>query len=235
MKIKIEFTPNTIPVPFNYITNINGYLHKVIGNNNKYHDSLSLYSTSFLHGGVYNKKENNLNFPNGAIWYVSSPDKEFITSFIYNIYNNIDFIYGMKLNKVGVVKRDIKPINNGITKDLYVFPTKSPILLKRKDYTTNKNIYYTFEDDNVITNEIMKNLIIKKANTFGLTINENDFEIGFDTTYNKKKIKWVDIKSVKNKACVCPIKIKTNNKKIVEFIYDIGVGHSTGSGLGFLL
>ena len=230
MKIKIEFTKNNEPVPFDYISKLNGYLHKILGNDNKFHDGISLYSTSFLHGGKMDKKTKMLNFSDGGIWYVSSNDGNFILDFINNIYNHIDFAYGMKLSKVEMIKPEL--INEN---DLYLFNTKSPILLKERNFETNKNVYYTHEDDLKITSQMMKNIILKKASKIGFEINSDDFFISFNNLYDGSKIKWVKVKSVGNKASACPIFLKTKRKDVAEFIYNVGVGHSTGSGFGFLL
>ena len=230
MKLRIEFTPNTEPVPFTYVTNLNGYLHKILGSDNKYHDEISLYSTSFLHNGKISRDKKYLNFPNGAHWFISSPDKEFIMDFISNVYNNTEFAFGMELLSVEIINLEL--INHG---DYYIFNTLSPILLKQRDFVTRKNIYYTYEDDIKTTSELMKSIIIKKSEKIGLFIKPTDFEISFNYEYEQTKIKWITVKSVHNKTSVCPIFIKTSNSEIAKFISDVGVGHSTGSGFGFLL
>ena len=230
MKLKVEFSKNTEPVSFGYVSNLNGYLHKVLGSNNEYHDDISLYSTSFLYDGKISKNKKYFDFPNGAIWYVSSPDKDFITKFISNIYQNTNFAFGMKLKGVELVKSEIKNEDG-----YYLFHTKSPILLKQRDFETRKNVYYTYEDDVKTTSELMKSIILKKAEKASMPIKNEDFDISFDYEYPMKKIKWISIKTVNNKTSVCPVFIRTAKKEVAEFIYAVGVGHSTGSGFGFLL
>ena len=230
MKLKIEFSGNEELVPFTYLSNLAGYLHKILGVDNEYHDDISLYSTSFLHGGKIDKNKKYLNFPDGAVWYISSPDIKFINEFIINIFKNVEFAFGMKLQGVEIIER--KLFHDG---DHYLFQTKSPILLKQRDFETKKNIYYTYEDDIIITSTLMKNIIIKKANKFNLNINFEDFEISFDYNYSNKKTRWITIKNINNKTSVCPIFVKTNNREIADFIYSVGIGHSTGCGFGFLL
>jgi CRISPR-associated endoribonuclease Cas6 len=230
MKLKIEFTKNTELVPFGYISNLNGYLHKVLGSNNEYHDEISLYSTSFLHGGKISKNKKYFEFPDGAIWYISSPDKNFINRFVSNVYQNLNFAFGMELQSVELIETEIRE-NDGY----YLFYTKSPILLKQRDFETRKNVYLTYQDDVKATSNIMKGIILKKAEKASMPIKNEDFDIFFDYGYTGKKIKWVTIKTVKNKTSVCPVFLRTNKPEIAEFIYGIGVGHSTGSGFGFLL
>lgn len=230
MKLKIEFTRNTELVPFNYVGNLNGYLHKVLGDKNGYHDSLSLYSSSFLHGGRMSqgKNTNYLEFSRGATWYVSSPDKEFISRFIMNLYNNLDFAFGMKLKNATVVDYKLKDV------DRYVFKTKSPVLIKQKD-ENRKNVYYTFEDDKKVVSDLLNNLMLKKLTSYGIEAADDDFNISLDDSYEKKKIRWIQLKTVGNKTSVCPVIVETSRKDIADFIYNVGVGHSTGAGFGFLL
>lgn len=230
MKLKIEFSKNTEPVSFGYVSNLNGYLHKVLGSNNEYHDDISLYSTSFLHGGKISRNKKYFEFPNGATWYVSSPDKEFMMNFIKNVYQNTSFAFGMELLSVGLVKTEVHDEDG-----YYLFHTKSPILLKQKDFKTRKNVYYTYEDDVKTTSELFKTIILKKAEKASFPVKTEDFDISFDYEYTGKKIKWISVKTVNNKTSVCPVFIKTAKPEIAEFIYAIGVGHSCGSGFGFLL
>lgn len=230
MKLKIEFTANKEPVPFTYISNLNGYLHKVLGSENKYHDDISLYSTSFLHGGKISKNKKYLDFPRGAQWYISSPNKQFILDFINNVYKDTSFAFGMELQGVEVVEGEL--INEG---EYYLFHTMSPILLKQRDPDTRKNIYFTYEDDVKTTSELMKSIILKKAEKAGIAIKSTDFDISFNYEYQQKKIKWITVKTVNNKTSVCPIFLKTAKPEVAEFIYAVGVGHSTGSGFGYLL
>jgi len=230
MKLKIEFSKNTEPVPFTYVSNLNGYLHKVLGSNNEYHDDISLYSTSFLHGGKISRNMKYLDFRNGATWYVSSPDSQFIANFVNNVYQNTNFAFGMELQTVEVVEAEL--INEG---EFYLFHTKSPILLKQRDFETRKNIYFTYEDDVKTTSELMKSIILKKAEKAGIAIKPTDFDISFNYEYQQKKIKWITVKTVNNKTSVCPVFVRTTKPEVADFIYAVGVGHSTGSGFGFLL
>lgn len=227
MRIVVNFTKNTEPVQFNYLSNLNGYLHKVLGKGNEYHDKLSIYSTSFLHGGKRDEKTNTLNFSNGASWYVSSPDMKFIKEFIENLYKNIDFSFGMKLESAHKIDPNIKKIRN-----YFYLKSKSPILLKERNGETNKTKYYTYNDNFLHTSDIMKKIIIKKAEDAKFVLNKSDFEIYFDHQYSNKKIKNINIKSINNTCSVCPIIIKTEDENVIKFITDVGVGHSTGSGFG---
>lgn len=229
MRIKIDFTANNVVVPFDYIKNLNGYLHKILGENNKFHDKTSIYSTSFLHGGEMQLNKKGFNFPNGASWYVSSPDNEFITIFINSIYKNPNFAYGMELKKVTLLNYELRSNNN-----VFKFKTQTPVLLKYFDVEKRKHVFLTFEDDVNVVSLQMKNIIMKKAKLHNFEINANDFEISFDYEYEKKKIKWIKVKGIFNKASVCPILIKTDNREIVDFIYNVGVGYSSGSGFGAL-
>jgi len=230
MKLKIEFSKNTEPVPFSYVSNLNGYLHKVLGEDNPYHDDLSLHSTSFLHGGRISSNKKFLNFNNGATWYISSSESKFIEDFVKNVYNHIEFAFGMEL--LGVEMIEDMLTNDGV---YYMFRTMSPVLLKQKDRENNKNIYLTYENDIKTTSDVMKSLILKKAKKALISINPEDFDISFNYEYDQKKIKWISVKKVNNKTSVCPVFVRTAKPEVAKFIYNVGVGHSTGSGFGFLM
>lgn len=230
MKLKIVFTKNTTPVPLTYIDNLKGYLHKVIGANNKYHDDISLYSTSTLHGSVIASDKQSYDFAKGAIWYVSSYDYEFITKFVTNIYENTYFAFGMELKSVEFI--ETKPFNNSGT---YYFRIKSPIILRKASSKKGSKEYFTCNHDNSITSKMMNNIILKKAKKANLTFNANDFDISFDSNYSGKQTRWTKINNIGNFTSICPIIIKTKNMEILNFIYSVGIGDSTGCGFGFIL
>lgn len=71
MRIHIYTTKNTCLVPFDYQQKLVGTIHKWIGNNS-IHDSISLYSFSWLNGGQ--KVSDALNFPKGATMFISFYD-----------------------------------------------------------------------------------------------------------------------------------------------------------------
>jgi hypothetical protein len=69
MRLHFTLSPNTETVPFGYQRLLTGTFHKLLGEN-AVHDAISLYSLSWLHGGVTmrngKKIEGGLDFPQGA-------------------------------------------------------------------------------------------------------------------------------------------------------------------------
>ena len=76
MRLYLKLSKNKQTVPFDYQVNLVGALHKWLGQNDL-HDELSLYSMSWLNGNS-RVQGKGLSFPNGAEWFISSPDEVFI-------------------------------------------------------------------------------------------------------------------------------------------------------------
>jgi CRISPR-associated endoribonuclease Cas6 len=60
-----------------------------------------------------------------------------------------------------------------------------------------------------------------------------DISIAFDRTYHKAKTKLVSIKGIQSRANECPVIIK-GAPELINFAWNVGIGHSTGSGFGAL-
>ena len=60
---------------------------------------------------------------------------------------------------------------------------------------------------------------------------EYEVKISFDRNYLNRKTKLVRINGIENKANFCPV-IVEGNPEAVAFAWNVGIGHSTGSGFG---
>lgn len=230
MRLKVNFTQNTENVPFTYLNKLKSYIHKILGDNNQYHDAFSNYQISRLNGSIFDKKNNCLQFKNGGYFYVASLDMEFITSFITKIYSNNDFGYGMKLVSVEKVPDEITNIKK-VAEDVYYITPKSPILLKESE--NKKTKFFTFKDDPEIVNLKMKNIIMKGLKMNNIPI--NDFEISFDVKSLNKKTKSDLIGTIYNVSSICPLIVKTKDLQLINFIKNFGIGNSRGCGFGYIL
>ena len=67
MRIYLHLSPNRELVPFNYQQSLVGAFHRWLGEN-ELHDEISLYSLSWLQGGVAGKE--GLDFPQGATFCI---------------------------------------------------------------------------------------------------------------------------------------------------------------------
>lgn len=218
MRIKLITTPNTIPVPFNYQEKLVGTLHKWIGEN-EIHDKISLYSYSWLQGGCL--KNNALDFTHGSEMFISFHHEKWIKQIIRSILNSPEMFCGMCVT-------DIVLINSpDDLKNRELFFCASPILIKRK--LANGSIrQYNFNDANA--GELLKETLINKMRQAGLEDDET-LDIQFDISYSKKKLKLVHYHNIGNKASLCPVRIKGKIETKL-FAWNVGIGNSTGIGLG---
>ena len=99
MRIHISTTKNTSLVPFDYQQKLVGTIHKWIGNNS-IHDSISLYSFSWLKGGE--KVSNALNFHNGATMFLSFYDDVIMRRVIKSILDDSEMFCGMSVTNITI-------------------------------------------------------------------------------------------------------------------------------------
>ncbi|MCG8699426.1 MAG: CRISPR-associated endoribonuclease Cas6 [Bacteroidales bacterium] len=218
MRLYLKLTPNKSPVPFNYQEKLTGALHKWLGTNSL-HDTMSLYSFSWLHGG--HKTGSFLTFPNGAEWFISAWSNETIKDMIKGIQSDNEIAHG-------IFVREIMIRENPDFTAMEHFKLASPVFIKRSVGKSNK--YYTYNDQEA--GELLTETLKNKMNIAG--ISGSDFEICFDKEYCNPKTKVITYKGIKNKANICPIRIK-GNAETKAFAWCVGVGSSTGIGFGALV
>jgi CRISPR-associated endoribonuclease Cas6 len=109
------------------------------------------------------------------------------------------------------------------------FSVASPVLVKKFDGTVIRHLTF----DNPEANDVMTKTMQTKLRTAGLDAHAETVRVRFDTSYTGAKTKLVDIHGIKNRANVCPVIIE-GTPEAVAFAWDVGVGHSTGSGFGAL-
>ena len=71
---------------------------------------------------------------------------------------------------------------------------------------------------------------INKLSKIDSSLDLSDFNIVIPKN-NSHKVKKIVVKNVINKANSCHINVHAN-KNVVELLYNIGIGQSTGSGFG---
>ena len=216
MRIHLRTTANTSPVPFNYQQKLVGTIHKWIGNNS-IHDKISLYSFSWLNGG--RKVGNALDFSNGASLFISFYDEKFIKQIIKTILDAPEMFCGLTVTDIMI---DEEPDLENRER----FDCASPIFIKRKieDGTIKQ---YNFNDQEA--NSLLKETLLSKMKEVGL--NDETLEIKFDTSFDKKKLKFVRYHDIGNKASFCPVIIKAKPETKL-FAWNVGIGNCTGIGFG---
>lgn len=218
MRIYFELSPNKEPVPFDYQHFLIGTFHKWLGKN-EIHDGISLYSISWLSMGRQTK--NGLNFPSGAIWYISVYDIEVAKRILGSALEDPTVCCGMKI--VGVRLANPPQLNGD-----HRFIVTTPVLVKHFDGTNVRHMTYKDENADAILTQVLR----KKMKAAGL--DPANVSVMFDRSYAKARTRLVTIKGIHNKASLCPVIIKGHSEALA-FAWDVGVGHSTGSGFGALL
>lgn len=217
MRLHFSLTPNTETVPFDYQHFLIGTFHKWMGWN-EIHDKISLYSLSWFQGGKMIK--DGFDFPKGAKWFISFWDEEIGKQLIMNAMKEPEVCCGMKVKEI-----QIQDNPNFSNKEK--FTAASPILI-RKYAQPHKATHLTFKDDDA--NFYMTETLKKKLRIVNLDTNVN---VSFDKSYFNAKTKLVNIEGIQNKANFCPVIIEGDSEAI-KFAWNVGIGHSTGSGFGAL-
>jgi len=220
MRVKIKLTPTnqTLPIANQHL--LNGYVHKCLGENNKYHDAKSDYSVSSLMGGKLDIATSRVHFTNGAYFTVTSLDTEMMNILILGLLNNTEFVSGLNFAGIDFIEEKFYDGWNH-------FATLSPFLIKR--YADKKNYTFVTLDGENFQTEV-KDYLIKKVSTINPKLNLTNFDVEVKN-HSDHKIKKIMIKNVVNKANQCQISLFCN-KQVAELLYNIGIGQSTGSGFG---
>ena len=217
MRIHISTTKNTSLVPFDYQQKLVGTIHKWIGNNS-IHDSISLYSFSWLKGGE--KVSNALNFPNGATMFLSFYDDVIMRRVIKRILDDSEMFCGMSVTNITI--DDTPSLENQ-----ELFYCASPIFIKRK-MEDGSIKQFTYDDEQ--TSALLKETLTAKMREAGLEEDET-LDIKFDTSYNRKRLKLIHYRGIGNKASLFPVVIN-GKPETKQFIWNVGVGNCTGIGFG---
>jgi len=109
--------------------------------------------------------------------------------------------------------------------DCEIFYPASPIFIKRRINDKIEQILY----DNPDASQFLKETIQTKMEMVGLT--DDSFDIKFDLSYPKPGTKLIAYKGIKNKTSWCPVIIK-GKPETKSFVWNVGLGNSTGIGFG---
>ncbi|MEQ8469688.1 MAG: CRISPR-associated endoribonuclease Cas6 [Marinoscillum sp.] len=219
MRIIIKTSENHEVVHFDHIPYLVGAIHKWLGVNNSVHGTVSLYSFSWLNGG---RKENGgLNFPSGASFFISAHDENLIKQIINGAMEQPELFAGMRVQEIKIQNT---PFFEG---DEERFPVASPVLIKKKEEDRVKHCLFDDPD----ANEYLTQSMHKKMDIAG--IDPAGLSISFDPDYRSAHTKLVNYNGIKNRASVCPVRVKGSPEQIA-FVWNVGVGNSTGIGFGAL-
>ena len=219
MRLKIKFGQNSEPFTKPTIDYVVGYIHKCLGDNNKWHNRSSNYSVSQMRGGRLDKN-GFIQYPYGGHIIVSSDDRDFISTLSDNIRNGT--VQTMKFEDYATYKQSSMPNFDMVRINC--------LRLKVND----KNI--TFEDEQNFI-DILRSHTIKKLIKSG--VSESDAETIIIEPFHKENwtTKWCKVKvGTKQENCIktsCIQIILKGNRSVREKLTSIGFGQSTGYGFGF--
>ncbi|MEJ7714031.1 MAG: CRISPR-associated endoribonuclease Cas6 [Pyrinomonadaceae bacterium] len=222
MRLHFDLSPNQQPVPFAYQHYLTGAFHKWLGPENQLHDALSLYSLSWLDGSLM--RRGALEFPRGAKWFISFHNESLIERIVNSALADPEVCCGMRVTRI---EQQATPHFG----DRYTFKVGSPVLARSKevDGKVKHFIYSDPEADATLTTALRH-----KIDAAGLGAPHNGVTVSFDRTYRNPKTKLVTIKDIHSRASVCPVVVESTPQAL-GLAWNVGIGHSTGSGFGCLL
>jgi len=217
MRINFFISPNYQRlVPFDYQQKLVGRLHKWLGENAE-HDSISLYSISWLGRGEV--RSGALNFPNGTSFHISAAKDDLLADIIEGLQTDTEINWGMKVKSI-MPQRE-PDFSSGQAK----FVMQSPVLIKRKVEDGTQQFYYHTDE---IADEYMTETMKAKMAFAGV---EGEISLRFDREYDKARIKMATYRGIKNKGSLCPV-IAEGDPHCLAFAWNVGIGNSTGIGFG---
>lgn len=220
MRVYFKLTPNNQFVPFDYQRNLVGAFHKWLGEN-ELHDEVSLYSLSWLEGGNMRRDKKGLDFPNGAVFFVSSPLSNLHTQTVEGMFQDETICWGMKVEELSMKRTP----DFG---DHQTFVAQSPILIKRKLEEDSQHRYFYPADPE--SNDLLTETLQLKLQRLNLP---DDVQVAFDNTYLNPRIKKIRYQGLDIKAALCPV-VVSGHPRAVQAAWEVGVGNSTGIGFGAL-
>jgi CRISPR-associated endoribonuclease Cas6 len=223
MRFTFHLTPNKQLVPYTYPHHLTGALHKLAGWNNV-HDEISCYSLGWLNSRNVQSTGEGLHFPSGAQWSISIYDGVLAKRVRQSAELLPTVAFGMRIYQI---EEQPTPAFGNV----YRFEVGSPVLVRaeaREDGTRKHLVYSDPEADAYLTQTLRT-----KLNVAGFSGAHLDVLAGFDRSYNRAKTKLVEIKGIKFKCSFCPV-VVAGTPEAVQFAWEVGAGHLTGSGFGFL-
>ena len=222
MRIKINLSSCDTPLNINNQFMVNSYIHRVLGENNPYHDTPSDYVVSNLRGGKWIPGSDTIDFSNGGFIVLSTIDNEFLNKILLGLFSGIEFGKGIRFTGIDYIEEKIYV--GGVNH----FRTLTPILLKGRK---GEQKFLTIEDSKFV-NEL-ESRTKNRLNKIKDNLDWGDFKIVIKE-HTKHKVRSVLIKDIINRASECQIDIY-GSKGVLDLIYNTGIGQSCGSGFGLLV
>lgn len=221
MRLTLHLTPNTEPVPFNYLGPLTGALHKWLGASNPWHSTTSLYGHSFLEGA--RPRQKHLSFPGGARWTIGAYDDRMRDALLDGILRNGKVAFGMFVGEV----QEVATPRFGV---LARFGINGAVVARtpRPDGGQQHLTYQDPEAGAALTRVLRHKL--EAAGFFGDHLHA---EVAFDTSYARARTRLLRLHDIAYKGSECPVIVR-GTPEAVAFAWTVGVGDLTGCGFGAL-
>jgi CRISPR-associated endoribonuclease Cas6 len=215
MRLHLKIKSNGQPVVFNHQHKLVGTIHKWLGWND-HHGKVSLFSFSWLTGGK--RVKDMLHFENSSSFFFSAYDEEIVKKLVSGIQQDPSMFDGLSVSELVIQENpDLSKVNS--------FQVASPILIKRRVGDRIDHILY----DDPKASEYLKETIQTRMKEAGLV--DESLEIHFDITSPYAKRKNLVYNNVNNICSWCPVVINAKPETKL-FAWNVGLGNSTGIGLG---
>lgn len=209
-------------LPFDHLPTLVAAFHHWTGNHTGLHDSLSLYSLSWLEGGK--RDGHQLVFEKGARWTISAADPALGQALLAGLVETPD------LPDFGLYVRDAQLIREPRFEDgERRFELLSPVLAKAPSEKGTTPDHLRF--DHLASADVLTQTLHKKLRAAGL--NTAGAAVAFDVTTRGARDRIMQYKGIKSRVNDCPV-IVTGTAEQQRFAWLVGIGHSTGLGCGAL-
>ncbi len=215
MRLHLKIESSNQLIPFDHQPLLVGTIHKWLGIN-KEHGAVSLYSFSRLEGGKATEK--GLKLGASTRFFISSHRPELLKKLIEGIQQDNTMFHGLRVQEL-IIEED-----PDLSERNRFFPA-SPIFIKRRFREDTEHVSYTDER----ASQFLKESLQSKMKLAG--IEDDDFDICFDTSDPNAGVKLVTYKGIMNKASWCSV-IITGKPETKLFAWNVGLGNSTGIGFG---
>lgn len=211
--LKIKTTKEIIPYDHQHL--LTGVIHKWLGFNNE-HGLTSLYSFSRLEAGY--SSDRGIAFHKDTGFFFSAFEPKLVHNVIKGVMDDPTMFNGLIVNEINILEDpDLSHREH--------FLVASPIFIKRKINERDQHVLYNDPAASLFLEETLRT----KIKMAGIELDLS--EVRFDSSYNRAKTMKITYKGIENKANWCPVIIK-GSAEAKLFVWNVGLGNSTGIGFG---
>ena len=215
MRVHFKISAQNEIIPFDHQSLLTGTIHKWLGWNDE-HGAVSLYSFSRLERGKARKE--GLQLGKETFFFFSAHEPDLIKRLIAGIRRDPFMFHGLQVVEI-VIQRDPD------LSEKKLFNVASPIFLKRRSGEKIDHILY----DDPRADACLKETLLTKMEKAGLT--DEMLDIRFEKSYPNAGTKKITYNKIQNRTSWCPVIIE-GKPETKLFVWNVGLGNSTGIGFG---